>query len=109
MYVSRHADERTRKRMGIPRSAVKRMAAKAMSEGITRYETHGPLRRYLDALYHYNGTADNMRVWGDRVWIFSGNSLVTVLNLPKKYKNRANGILQTKNTTTEGITNDGFY
>lgn len=106
MYVSRHADERTRKRMGVPRSAVRKLAAKAMSEGITRYETHGPLRRYLDALYHYNETANNIRVWGDRVWIFSDHTLVTVINLPQKYRNRANGILQNKNTKMEEIANE---
>lgn len=52
MRVSRHADERTRKRVGVPRSAVKRMAEKALAEGVQRHETHGPLRRYLDCLYH---------------------------------------------------------
>ena len=92
MRVSRHADERTRKRVGIPRSAVKRMAAKAMSEGVTRHDTHGPLRRYLDALYHYNESANNIRVWSEKVWIFSDNTLVTVLDLPRKYRARANGI-----------------
>ena len=92
MRVSRHADERTRKRVGIPRSAVKRMAAKAMSEGVTRHETHGPLRRYLDALYHYNDSANNIRVWSEKVWIFSDHTLVTVLDLPRKYRARANSI-----------------
>lgn len=82
--------------MGVPKKSVKRLAAKAMSEGMTRFETQGPLRRYLDALFYYNGSADNLRVWGEKVWVFSGNTLITVLDLPNKYKNRANGIQKGK-------------
>ena len=92
MIITRHGDFRTRKRVGVNRSAVKRLARKALADGITRYDAKGGLRRYLDALYHYNGQADNIRVYAEKVWIFSGNILITVLDLPQKYKNRANGI-----------------
>ena len=97
MRVSRHADERARKRVGVPRSAVKRMAEKALAEGVQRHETHGPLRRYLDCLYHYNHSANNIRVWHEKVWIFSDQTLVTVLDLPRKYWARANSILKRNN------------
>lgn len=92
MIITRHGDKRTRKRVGVNRSAVERLARKALADGITRYDAKGGLRRYLDALYHYNGQADNIRVYAEKVWIFSGNILITVLDLPQKYKNRANGI-----------------
>lgn len=96
--VTRHADKRMRKRIGINRSAVERMARKAMTEGYTRYDFHGSLRRYLDALYHYNNSANNIRVWGEKVWIFSDSTLITVLDLPQRYKNRANGISPKENS-----------
>lgn len=92
MRVSRHADNRARKRAGVPRSAVKRMAARAMTEGVTRLETAGSLRRYLDYLYHYDESANNIRVWSEKVWIFADQTLITVLDLPQRYKNRANGM-----------------
>lgn len=92
MIVTRNGDLRTRKRVGVNRSAVERLARKAFADGITRYDAKGGLRRYLDALYHYNEQADNIRVYAEKVWIFSGNILITVLDLPQKYKNRANGI-----------------
>lgn len=59
------------------------------------------MRRYLDALYHYadkptgNGYAYNnsiIYVWSQKVWIFDGKALVTVLNLPNRYKNVVNGM-----------------
>ena len=96
--VTRHADKRMRKRVGVNRSAVERMARKAMIEGYTRHDFSGSLRRYLDYLYHYNQSANNIRVWGEKVWIFSDNILITVLDLPQRYKNRANGIAKKEGT-----------
>lgn len=98
MKVTRHADKRMRKRVGINRSAVEKIARKALNNGYTRHDFHGSIRRYLDALYHYNGQADNIRVYAEKVWVFSGNTLITVLDLPQRYKNRANGISPKENT-----------
>ena len=93
MIITRHGDFRTRKRVGVNRSAVKKLAKKALVCGISRHETHGSLRRYLDYLYHYNESAENIRVWSEKVWIFTENNiLVTVLDLPQRYKSRANSI-----------------
>ena len=92
MRVSRHADRRVRERVGVPRSAVKRMAAKARAEGIPRLDTKGSLRRYLDAIYHCNEEADSIVVYNEKVWIFAGTTLITVLDLRHRYKNRANGL-----------------
>lgn len=101
MGVTKHADKRMRSRVGIPRSAVKKMAAKAMSEVVARLDTHGSLRRYLDKLYYYNQTANNIRVWGEKVWIFSDNTLITVLDLPQRYKNRANNMRKEQTADAE--------
>lgn len=95
MIVTRHGEKRTRKRVGVNRSAVEKMARKALANGVARHETKGGLRRYLDYLYHYNKSAEHMRVWGEKVWLFTDkNILITVLDLPRKYKNRANSIVK---------------
>lgn len=94
--VTRHGDRRTRERMGVPRSAVKRMAERAMTDGISRHDCSGSLRRYLDSLYHYNETANNIRVWSEKVFIFSDNYLITVLDLPTRYRNVANSLISKK-------------
>lgn len=78
--------------MGVPKSAVKKLAVKARNQGVERVETHGSLRRYLDSVYHYNEAANHIMVWSEKVWIFSGNALITVLNLPPRYRNTANGL-----------------
>jgi hypothetical protein len=63
-----------------------RLAKIAFEKGLTHAETAGPLRRYLDSLYLYNETADNIRLYGDKIYIFCGDILVTVLNTPRKFR-----------------------
>ena len=92
MKVTNHGEHRTRKRTGVPRKAVERMAQKALIEGIGRCEFSGSLRRYLDGMYHHhNEEANNIKVWGEKVWVFNGDVLITVMDLPQRYKNSANG------------------
>lgn len=95
MKVTRHADKRMRKRVGVNRSAVERMARKAMTVGATREDFSGPFRRYLDGMYYaYDGEADNIRVYGGRIWIFAQSTLITVMNVPKKFINRVKGMVK---------------
>ena len=92
MKVTDHGEFRTRKRMGVPKKAVDRLADRALKEGVGRCEFSGSLRRYLDGMYHYhNEGANNIKVYAEKVWIFSGDVLITVLDLPQRYKNSANG------------------
>ena len=53
-----------------------------------RVETHGSLRRYLDSVYN----STHIYVWSEKVFIFADNALITVLNLPPRYRNAANGL-----------------
>ena len=88
--VTRHAEHRLRGRVGFPKKAVRRAAAKCMTDGIKRTETTGPLRRYLDSLYLRGGcSVDNIMVYGDLVYMFNDNTLVTVLIVPAKHRKQA--------------------
>ena len=88
--VTRHAEHRTRQRVGRPKKAVRRAAAKAMTSGIRRTDTEGGLRRYLDWLYwRGNGEAVNIVVYGDKVYLFGGDTLITVLNVPAEHMKQA--------------------
>lgn len=74
-----------------------------MRDGMCREDFHGSLRRYLDALYYYNETANNIRVWAEKVYIFSDNSLVTVLNLPPRFRGVANEMQRSKENERQQI------
>lgn len=88
--VTHHAERRTRQRLGVPKKAVRRVADKALTDGLCRAETEGGLKRYLDRLYiRGNGAASNIIIYGDKVYLFDGDILITILNLPARHMKQA--------------------
>jgi len=101
--VTRHAEHRTRERVGIPKKAVRRAAAKVFTQGIRRQETDGGLRRYLDYLIHKaNNGADNLIVYGDKIYIFNDDTLVTVLTVPTAHAKQAARLMK-KRRKDDGV------
>ena len=96
MLITDHASDRIRERVGLPKRSVQKNADKALSEGIAHAETSGRLRKYFDYLFLSHGTGANIRIYGNHVYIFTTERLVTVLTLPgyhrkavqKLFKNR---------------------
>lgn len=88
--VTRHGEQRMRERVGLPKKAVRRAAARAISDGLSRAEAEGALRRYMDWLYHRGrGEMDNIRIYGNNVFMFAGLTLVTVLTVPCMHRKQA--------------------
>lgn len=86
MYVTLHGRRRIGERVGSGKSRYKtnRKAELALKNGYKRSELQGALRYYVDGLYtaHHNG--NNIRVHSGHVWIFEGEYLITVINIPGK-------------------------
>ena len=90
LRITKHGSERTRERMGIPKKAVDRAAAIAYEKGLKHSETCGGLKRYLDYLYFKGGgEANNMRVYGDHIYVFHDEILITVFKLPPEHRKQA--------------------
>ena len=90
LRVSRHGDKRARQRAGLPRKAVERMAGVALSKGIGYGEAYGSLKGYLGWLYaRYDGSGNNIRIYGDKVWVFHDGTLITMLNVPGEQRKAA--------------------
>ena len=88
--LSRHGERRARQRVGLPKRAVERNAQRALTEGIGYREASGALRRYISWLYElYDGNGNNIRIYGDKVWIFHDAILITVLNVPSEHRKAA--------------------
>jgi hypothetical protein len=91
-----------KERCGCNKSAHQKIAATALEKGITHAQTSGSLKRYLDSLFLKHRTANNLRIWGDKVFVFRGDVLITVLQLPQKYMDTCNKIrAKTKDTKEE--------
>ena len=84
MIITEHAEHRSRERLGIPRKAVPRTALKALKHGIRADDFTGPIRRFLDGRRHNNG--GDYIVYGQHLFVFKGETLVTVFQLPAEFR-----------------------
>lgn len=90
LQVSKHGAKRVRQRVGLPKRAVERNAQRALVEGIGYREASGALKRYISWLYErYYGNGNNIRIYGDKVWVFHDGILITVLNVPGEHRKAA--------------------
>lgn len=96
MKLTRHAAERASERMGLNTKALARTAAKALSKGLAHADTKGSLNRYLSRLFLAQRKADNMRIHGEHIYLFAGESLITILHLPHEHKAAARRAMQRK-------------
>jgi len=80
--VSDHAARRLRERCGLNKKSIQRIADKAFNDGIRHSETRGRLNKWVTSLFFYNRSANNIRIYGDKAYIFTKNTLITVIQIP---------------------------
>lgn len=85
MKVTRHAKQRIHEREGLGKSATERKAQLALERGYRHSDTKGELKKWLDEQWEYKRTANGMRIYGDKLYVFAGLTLVTVLQVPPKF------------------------
>lgn len=86
IIITDHAFDRAKERLGFERRATERMAMKAFVAGKKHAACKGGLKKYLDHLYLQYENANNCRVWGEAIYLFAGNRLITIYNLPNELK-----------------------
>lgn len=82
LVVTKHAQKRLKERCGVNKKSADRMAKKAYELGMTHSETTGNLKKWVDSLYFYNETANQIRLYGDKAYIFHNEKLITVIQIP---------------------------
>lgn len=82
MKVTKHAKQRLKERNGLNKNACNRMAQKALENGIKHSETKGNLNKWINKLFLTTKKANNIRLYGDKAYLFSGETLITVLQIP---------------------------
>lgn len=86
VHVTDHAHKRSKQRLGLNAEAADRMAMKAWLAGLQHHDTTGALNRYLSKLYWQHKNANNVRLYGEHVYVFCHQTLVTILTLPNRFK-----------------------
>ena len=97
MNITDHAYKRIKERCGLPKKAVERNAMLALEKGLTHQESTGSLRRYFDYLFLSHKRGANIRLYGNHVYIFTSENLVTVLPLPNAHKKTLKKVMDKKN------------
>ena len=97
--VTTHGKNRMKERCGIPKRAAERNAQRAYDKGLTYENTHGKLREYIDNRRNTSNITD-IRVWNGDIYVFHGETLLTVYPVPKslfgsnnKYRSNLKGEL----------------
>ena len=78
-----------------------RNAQKAFDFGVKHSETRGHLNGYLASIRFKNKTINNIRVYHRHVYLFAGDVLVTVLNLPNSLWSQAESCEKRKRASLE--------
>lgn len=87
MEITEHAFDRVKERSGLNHDAAIRIAQKALENGIAHSQCKGSLKRWVDKVYFTNKAANNIRLYGDKCYVFTGDRLITVLQIPAKLRN----------------------
>ena len=82
IIISAHAYERANERLSWSKPILDKMALKAYEQGKKHSETKSHLNKYISKLYLQYRSANNTRVYGENVYIFSNETLITVYKLP---------------------------
>lgn len=80
--ISRHATKRLAQRCGLNKKAMQRIVDKAFELGIPMQATKGDVNRWVLEVYSKNTNADNIRLYGDKAFLFDDTVLITVLQIP---------------------------
>lgn len=97
MIISKHAQKRIKERLGLPKRAVRAHVAKVLEYGSGLDQMKGQLRKYVEyRCIAYENRCDNPRLYGHHLFFFSGETLITVLEVPTELRKHIN--LNTKET-----------
>lgn len=107
VVVTDHGARRTKERVGLSKKLAEKNAEKALAFGLTHADTKAGLHKYLDKLYLSNGTANNMRIYHHYIYMFRGNTLITILPLPNNLCKLADKLQKEKGGGGSDNNNDG--
>lgn len=83
--ITKHARKRTKEKIGISKKLAEKNADKALRFGLTHAEARAGLKRFCDALYLSERTANNIRIYHGHAYLFRGETLITIIPVPHKF------------------------
>jgi hypothetical protein len=87
IIITKHAYKRAKERMGVNKNALNRIAKRAFEKGLKQSDVNGKIKEVFEILYNTEKTANNIRIYGEFIYIFADNRLLTVIQVNNEYKN----------------------
>lgn len=84
--ITEHAYERAKERLRFKSEVLDKMAAVAYEEGLKHSESKGLLKKYITSLFFQYGKANNIRIYGEVIYLFASSTLITVYQVPSHLK-----------------------
>lgn len=81
LQITQHAYERARKRFKWNAATLNRMASKALNDGFRHEDTKGTLNTYITDIWKQYETANNIRIYGQNIYLFRFNKLITIYRI----------------------------
>ena len=83
MRITKHAYKKAKQRMRWNSHVVEKMATIALKNGKKHEDCRSFLLKHLDKLSEtHNFVANNMRIYGQDIFLFKGTILITIYRLP---------------------------
>ena len=84
--LTKHSKKRAKQRLGLNDKSLERMAPIVLENGFGHSDLPGKMRKYVDGLYLSHGNGNNIKIYGNHIYIFMNEVLITILHLPNRYK-----------------------
>lgn len=84
IVITKHAYMRMKERNGWNRKAARRMVSRVYSEGVRPDHVKGYLKNWVNTKYEYRNEGDEYILYGDKLYIFNGKTMLTVLHTPAR-------------------------
>jgi len=82
VIVTKHAYDMGKSRLSLKKNSISNIAKKAFNTGLSHHQAKGSLKKYVTKLFFKNKKANNIKIYGENVFIFSNNILVTLYRIP---------------------------
>lgn len=82
MNITKHAKKRIKERCGLNEKSSDKLALKAYDSGLKHCELNGKLRKWVNGLYLKYQKGNQIRLYGDKAFIFHNSVLITVIQIP---------------------------
>ena len=80
LVITKHAYTRMKERNGWNKKAAKRI----YSDGVRPEQVKGYLKKWVNTKYEYRNDGDEYVLFGDKLYIFNGMTMLTVFPIPTR-------------------------